>query len=336
MNKIKIAQIGIGHDHSTAIFNTLKSLPDVYEIVGYALPESEKQGFEARMQVLDGFRELSVDEVINDPEIQAVTIETEEKNLTKYALAAAQNGKHIHMDKPGGMDWADFQKLVEIARAKQLVFHMGYMYRYNPEVMRLMDRIRKGELGTIFNVEAQMNGISPPTTEKRQWLDGLHGGMMFFLGCHLVDLIIAILGEPTRIVPLNKCTGLTGDRENDYGFAAFEYPKAMAFAKTCAQELGGFPRRQLVVCGTRETVEIKPLEMHTGMAPDELYTDLIHYTNPKWADRGEAVRTTPYHRYKTMMTTFGELVRGERENPYTYDYELMVYKCVLKACGLME
>ena len=39
-----------------------------------------------------------------------------------------------------------------------------------------------------------------------------------------------------------------------------------------------------------------------------------------------------FDRYDKMMVNFAEMVRG-KENPYTYDYELALYKLVLRACG---
>ena len=43
-----------------------------------------------------------------------------------------------------------------------------------------------------------------------EWLGSVPGGMMFFLGCHLVDLIMQIQGMPQRVIPMNKATGLNG------------------------------------------------------------------------------------------------------------------------------
>jgi predicted dehydrogenase len=103
-----------------------------------------------------------------------------------------------------------------------------------------------------------MNCIHPAQT--RQWLDSFKGGMMFFLGCHLIDLIYSIQGSPKRVIPLNKCSGVEGVSSEDFGMAVFEYDNGVSFAKTSAVELGGFERRQLVVSGTNKTVELKPLE----------------------------------------------------------------------------
>jgi hypothetical protein len=45
------------------------------------------------------------------------------------------------------------------------------------------------------------------------------------------------------------------------------------------------------------------------------------------------VITDPFDRYDTMMTHFAEYVNGERETPYTYEYEAQLHKIVLAACG---
>ena len=79
------------------------------------------------------------------------------------------------------------------------------MYRYNPYIKELKEQVKCGELGDIISVEAQMSCIHPAST--RQWLDTFSGGMMFYLGCHLVDLILSIQGKPKRVIPLNKCSG---------------------------------------------------------------------------------------------------------------------------------
>lgn len=333
MRKIRVAQIGIAHDHATAIFNTLKKLPDLFEIAGYALPENEKELYAPRLAELEGYSELTVEEIMADPSIEAVTIETEEQYLTKYALLAAEHGKQIHVDKPCGDDFSAFEKLIGMVKEKNLVFHVGYMYRYNPALQELFARIEAGELGEIFNVEAQMNGISPPTPEKRRWLNNIKGGMMFFLGCHMVDLVLRVLGEPKKIIPHNKCTGISGVTVNDYGMAVFEYDKAMALVKSCAQEYGGFPRRQLVVCGTKGTAEIKPLEVHAG--GDNHVTEVTYYMDPKWGHRGDHSVTGIYDRYEAMMTAFAEMAAGERKNPFDYDYELLLCRCLMKASGMM-
>ena len=186
MRKIKIAQIGINtYSHSNEIFGSICKQSDIFEVVGYVLPENERKRIPHKVNYYADYKELALDDVLNDPEIEAVTIETDEIYLTKYALMAAKAGKHIHMEKPGGASLADFEELISIMKKTGKVFHTGYMYRYNPYISDLINKVQNGELGEIISVEAQMNCTHPATT--RQWLENLPGGMMFYLGCHLVD-----------------------------------------------------------------------------------------------------------------------------------------------------
>ena len=67
---------GGGREH--AIIKSLKKQNDLFEVVGYALPENEREKFPKQAEAFKGYREMTVEEILSDPEIQAVTVETEE------------------------------------------------------------------------------------------------------------------------------------------------------------------------------------------------------------------------------------------------------------------
>lgn len=330
MRKVKIAQIGINrYSHAIEVFNSLKRQEDIFEFVGIVLPENEKETMPHKYEQVKDFPELTLRQVLEDPTIEAVAIETDEIHLTKYALLAARAGKHIHMEKPGGRELSQFEELIKLVKQTGKVFHTGYMYRYNPYIIDLLERVRAGELGQILSVEAQMNCIHP--RQLRQWLGQLPGGMMFYLGCHLVDLILLLQGQPKDVLALNTSTHQNTQAE-DFGMAVFTYENGVSFAKTTAQEIGGYARRQLVVTGTEATVEIKPLEMFIPQVGH--FTEKTEYTEKAWNDRGVRSKTPIFNRYDSMMAGFASYVWGEKENPYTPDYELELYKLVLRACGV--
>ncbi|MBE6644696.1 MAG: Gfo/Idh/MocA family oxidoreductase [Ruminococcaceae bacterium] len=332
MKKIKVAQIGTSiNGHGSSIWSTLLKLGDVFEIVGYALPENEREKFPTLMDKFDGYREMTVDEILNDPTIEAVTVENEEIYLTKYAQMVADAGKHLHMEKPGGLDLAAFEKLVETLKAKNLVFSTGYMYRFNPVIKKAFERIEGGELGKIYSVEAQMNCKHPEVLRK--WLKIFPGGMTFYLGCHLIDLIYRIQGEPTEIIPFTCSTGIDGIDSEDFGMTVFKYPNGVSFFKTSANECGGFLRRQLVIAGERGTIEIKPLEVLVDGGLYTEYQESFAASGVKWSTPWNSGKTDAFDRYEAMMVNFAELIRGKK-NPYSYDYELNLYKLLLKCCGV--
>ena len=167
----------------------------------------------------------------------------------------------------------------------------------------------------------------------RQWLKVFPGGMMFYLGCHLIDLILTIKGLPDKVYPFNRSTGKDGVTACDYGLALLEYPEGMSIAKTCNIEHGGFERRRLVVSGTRGAVELCPLEWLTRQKANQ-FTEKIDYNRgTDWHTRGEKTVGEVHDRYDGMMQGFAAICRGEKVNEYTPDYELTLFKYLLMACG---
>ena len=335
MKKISVVQIGIGHDHASMVLESMLKQSDIFDVKALALPESETKDF---AWGIDHFKDklpiITAEEALGLSGLDGVVIETEEVNLTKYATLAAKKGLAVHMDKPGGTNLAEFEELVHTVKEKNLVFSTGYMYRHNAAINEAIEKVKSGELGEIYSVEAQMNCFHAP--QKRQWLSRFDGGMMFFLGCHLVDLILRIQGDPEEIIPMNTCTGIENVSAEDYGFAVFRYKNGISFAKTCAAEAGGFERRQLVICGEKGTIELRPLERFTDGGEKNItgIRNIPESEKNSWGYRAPFEFSEPFDRYDGMMKAFAEYVRGEKTNPFDYDYELKLYKAVLRACGV--
>ena len=336
--KIRIAQIGMNrYSHAVEIFRTLQNLSDEFELVGYALVEDERETCAEKLKHFAGYREMTVEEILSDPTIDAVAVETDEIHLNRYAQMVADAGKHMHMEKPGSQCLADFERLVATVKEKQTVFHLGYMYRYNPFISDAVARAQRGEYGQIYSVEAHMSRYDKDPC--RAWFASFQGGMMFYLGCHLVDLVYQILGEPSEVIPCNTVTGLHGIHTEDLGFAVLKYPHAIAVVRMGGTEVGGNKRRQLVICGDTQTVEIKPLEFspsvkRPGIVSEQCVRKTEYFFNDLEKVQTATAESEPFGRYDAMMRSFAAMVRGEKTNPYTYDYELSLFRLILRCCGM--
>lgn len=330
MKPIKIAFIGVNENsHYRQVLTRIWEMTDRFEVVGIAFPENEKERLPKNCEHFAALPELTVEQIMSDPTIEAVAIETDEIYCTKYALMAAKAGKHIHMEKPGGRELKGFEELIATVEEKNLVFCVGYMYRWNPYIMELMEAIKAGELGDITSVEAQMSRTD--TVEDREWMGQFPGGMLFFLGCHLIDLIYRIQGQPLNVIPLSRSVGTDGVESADYGMVVLEYEHGVSFARTVCTERGGHRRRQLVVTGTKATWELMPLE--TGPEAAMVTSRTIYTKVRPWGDPGEKSTCEPFDRYIPMLTNFAQSVRREKENPYSPAYELEVYRLLLRCCG---
>ena len=333
MKKIRIAQVGTNSmTHGAPTLDSILKHPDLYEFVGIAEPIDEwKHNLDTpRYKAVPQY---TVEELLERDDLDAVAIETNEELSTQYAQPFADRGVAVHLEKPGAPDHRAFVRLAETLREKGLPLHLGYMYRYNPLVRRAFRLIEDGALGEILSVEAQMNCLHTP--ENRQWMKRFPGGMMFFLGCHLVDLIYRIQGMPREVIPMNMPSGFGGTDSDDFGFAALRYQNGVSFIKTTAVEVNGYTRRQLVINGTKGTVEIKPLEAFAGgtmLTASGAYTPAEKAVS--WADHSERWTTEPFDRYDAMMEDFAELVRGEHANRWDYDCEIQVHRLLLRCCGV--
>lgn len=340
MRKIRIAQIGVNrYSHAGEIFTTLTLHPEIFDLVGYALVEDEREVCKSKLKCFDGYPELTLEQILDDPSIEAVTIETDEIHLNKYAQMAAKAGKHIHMEKPGSQDLASFEALIETVKNGGKSLHIGYMYRYNPVIAEAIARARSGELGSVYSVEARMSRLDDLAC--REWFGSFTGGMMFYLGCHLIDLVVQIQGFPKRIIPLNTRTGFQGVDTEDLGFAILQYENGISVVRAGGTEVGGFERRRLMICASKATLELRPLEAIVPRAACGrdfmVATKKSEYALDKDGHcRVSEIQGEPFQRYENMLISFAEMVRGEKENPYTPDYELALFKIILKCCGVED
>ncbi len=337
MRPIKVVQIGVGHDHAFMTFNSMVKQSDVFEVLGLAIPEKETEDFKEKIDNdfigLTNARIMTVEDALNIPDLDAVAVECEEENALYYAQLFADKGVAVHLDKPGSADIIAFNRLADTLKGKDLVFNMGYMYRTNPVIQDAIKRVKNGELGEIFSVEAHMSIRHPK--EKREWLGKYKGGMMYFLGCHLVDLVLQIQGIPEEIISYNTSTLTDGVQSEDLGFAVLKYKNGVSFVKANSSEHNGFDRRQLVITGSKGTIELRPLEVICEGGQYTPYKITIdNNKNQTWGDSSVIGKSETFDRYDTMMKNFAMYVSGEQKNPYTYDYEKQLFNAIMKCCNI--
>lgn len=186
--------------------------------------------------------------------------------------------------------------------------------------------MRAGELGRILAIDTAMSTDHPAA--MKEWLGTFPGGTMYILGCHMIDLILTLRGTPGRIIPYNKKTMLDGMDVYDNNLAVLEYPDGVCTVRISSSEVNGYGRHQLVVCGSKGTMEIMPME-HPLRASISMKDEA---TSP-FAETRRPLHFTEGGRYDAMMQAFARMVRGELANPYTYEHEAALQRATLIACG---
>jgi predicted dehydrogenase len=333
---IKIGQIGVGHVHAYKL-GVYRASTD-YEVVGIVEPDDELRREAEKQPIYRGLRWLTQEQLLNVSGLQAVLIETRVRDVLDVSAACVGAGKHIHLDKPPGESLSQLRGILESAARRNLLVQMGYMYRYNPGVVLLRDFVSRGWLGDVFEIDAVISRIVEPP--ERRGMAEYRGGMMFELGCHFIDLLISLMGKPTKVTAFRQHAARIEDRLMDNTLAVFEYPHALATIKSTAMEIEGFERRHFVVCGTEGTFHIQPLDdppdqrqfrRPWGSSPVRvaLSTPRDHYRKGY-----QEISLPRYTRYVDDAADMARIIRGEKSADFPYEHDLTVQAAVLQACGL--
>ena len=335
--RIKIGQIGTGHEHASGKMSTFRKLKDQYEVVGVFEPDPALRKRKENSPTYKGLKWMTEEELLNTKGLQAVAVEVDsaDDRVMDIAGRCIEAGMHIHLDKPGGESFSKFKQVLDEAGRRNLTVQLGYMYRNNPAVQFCRNAVRQGWLGQVFEVDCVMgkwSGVS-----YRKYLSQFKGGTMFIYACHVIDLVVGLMGKPDRVVSFPRQTRSEAGEMCDNGLIVFEYPKTTATIRTTSLEVEGYKRRQLVVCGDEGTVDLRPLESFDLRPPQPLKLQLALAENRAPYRKGyqEVTFPQPPGRYDLQLIELAGIIRGEIENPFPLEHELIVQECLLKACGYL-
>ena len=332
MKKIRIAQLGITHEHASGKMAAARRLGDDFEVVGVVDDSNSRTPRQNRvidLEPYENLRRMTEEELLNSPDIDAVLVEKTNDDLPEAALRCAERGFHMHMDKPGGQSLEPFERIVELCRAKRRVLQMGYMYRMNPALMLCRRAIEEGWMGDVFEIDMTMNRFD--NDDYRAYIATFKGGAMYNFGCHLIDFVVTVLGRPERVTHFLKCTRDDGVEDNT--LAILEYPRANACVHSAITDADGIRHRRVIVRGTKGTFELFPTEPMPYSKPMNVRFSFAE-ANSEYAAGTHNIELPPMKtRYDAQLIEFARCVRGEIENPYPYEHELLVQEVLLAATG---
>jgi len=321
---LTVGQIGIAHPHADGKLAAMLSATADWRVVGWSERDAELgQRAEAR-HPYNRIPRLTAEELLERQDITTLAIETSLNQATEMARAAVDQGKHVHLDKPGGIDHPSFVALHRAAEARGLTVQMGYMLRYNPAFRLLFQAVQEGWLGEITEIDASMGKLADKDT--RSLIREQPGGAMFEIGCHLIDIIVRLLGLPEDVVAFN--TPSTDDGEPDNQLAVLRYPRATANVRTNFADPFGSPRRRFNVTGTAGSFEIKPLE--SGKIVLSLTQGRGEYR------QGTQAIQLPMAggRYDGEFADLARVIRKQQAFAWSPQHDIDVHATTLRAAGI--
>lgn len=333
MEKIKIAQIGVCHEHASGKIMALRRLPEIFEIVGVVDDNETSRTPKfagSNLEPYEGLNRMTEEEVLNSPGLQAVVVEVPNNDLVPTALRCMERNLAMHMDKPAGEDLALYKKLLDGCKERNLPFQMGFMFRGNPAFQFCIRAIREKLIGDVFEIEADMNH-NYGGESYQEYIGKFAGGIMYNLGCHLIDFVVAAMGSPENVTPFLKSAPGYPDSVRNNCMAVLEYPHATVTLRSCSKDLGGSGRWMKIV-GTKGAILFSPLECFDGGSVEASL--LLAEDSGGWPAGRHTLRFPPQaDRYEKQLAELAKIIRGEMKNPYTYEHDYLVHEVTLAASG---
>ena len=136
------------------------------------------------------------DELLGDPELEAVVIATPVPTHYELARRALEAGKHVLVEKPPAMKGSEMDELVRLADDGGLVLMPGHLLLYHPGVRKLKELVDDGDLGDVLCVYTNRQNLGIVRTNENA---------LWSLGVHDLSVILWLIGEdPSEAVAYGR------------------------------------------------------------------------------------------------------------------------------------
>ena len=194
----------------------------------------------------------SYQEMLDDPEIEAVYNPLPNHLHVPLSILAAQAGKHVLCEKPLGLDAADARKLLAARDRYNVEIGEAFMVQVHPQWVRTVELVRSGRIGTLRAAVGAFGYYNDDRTNVRN-IREYGGGGLLDIGCYPIKTSRMVFGEE----PLRVASTLVRDSEtgvDTLASAILEYPSGHAIFNCGTQVVGN---QSIQFFGTSARIEIE-------------------------------------------------------------------------------
>jgi predicted dehydrogenase len=128
----------------------------------------------------------NLDDLLGDPELDAVVLATPVPTHARLAVQVAQAGKHCFVEKPLATTVADAQRAVDAAERAKRILMVGHLLEYHPAVTRLKQLVAEGELGALYYIYGNRVNLGQLRSEENA---------LWSLGAHDVSVVLHLIDQ---------------------------------------------------------------------------------------------------------------------------------------------
>jgi predicted dehydrogenase len=244
MSDIGVAVIGFG------LAGRVFHAPFVQAVPGLKLEAIvQRHGDEAAKAYPNARIVRSVEEALADPAVDLIVVGTPNETHFSLAMQALEAGKHVVIDKPFAATSAQARELIDLATTRGLILAPYHNRRWDGDFLTVRKLLDQQAVGRLVTFESHFDRFRPLPREAT-WKEGGNpaNGMLFDLGPHLVDQVLALFGPPQAITASVRKDRDSTDIEDAFDIT-LHYPRLLAHCRASMLACDAAPR--FLLHGTR-------------------------------------------------------------------------------------
>jgi predicted dehydrogenase len=152
----------------------------------------------------------SYEDLLADPDVDAVYIPLPNHLHADWTIAAAAAGKHVLCEKPLATKAADAETMIRACEAEGVLLMEAFMYRLHPTWEAVRASVASGRIGELKSVQSWFSYFNDDPNDIRNQVDTA-GGALYDIGCYCVNLSRMLFGsEPIRVQGSVACDPVMG------------------------------------------------------------------------------------------------------------------------------
>ncbi|MEO8243288.1 MAG: aldo/keto reductase [bacterium] len=155
---------------------------------------ARRKSFGDKYGIAEAKRFADYASILADAEVDAIYVSTPHPWHAELSIKALRAGKHVLCEKPAGMNAAEVTAVTEVAAQEGRFFMEAFMYRCHPQIARVLEIIRNGDIGTLQHIKTHFGFDAPYKPGSRLYEMALGGGGILDVGGYPASLARLIAG----------------------------------------------------------------------------------------------------------------------------------------------
>lgn len=216
-------------------------------------------------------------ELVNDPNVDAVVLVTPDKCHLEMTEAFLRAGKAVLCEKPMALTVQECEEMMRIEKETNGKLMVGQICRCTPGFIKAKELIDAGKIGELIFVESEYAHNYGDARGYNDWRVDPDRHIVIGGGCHAIDLLRWIAGNPTEVYAHHNHKGLTDWPVEDTAIAIYKFPNDVMGKVFVSSGIKRNYTMRSVFYGTKGTIITDNTSPELTLF-SELNGENIHYT----------------------------------------------------------